>query len=140
VPKGQLSWTGKSRLAPNGVAEDKLAEVTARMSKAERRAFWIGVLLMDGAVTLDDVLRNWEPPAEEEPTPKRRLTVVRDPAAPCVCGRPRAARRPGARGPNPSTCETEECDKGRKALDNRRRYRDRPQAGPEAHADAEATV
>jgi hypothetical protein len=129
---GQLSNEAKSKLAPNAAAEDKLAQITSRMGSGERRAFWLGVLLLDGAVTLDDVLRAGQP---EMPAPRPALTLVpeREPKA-CVCGAPRAARAPGARGPHPSTCEQESCPAGRRALIQRAHYVRRHQPPAESES------
>jgi hypothetical protein len=117
---GQLSWEGRQKLAATPLAESKLGELTGRMSKGERRSFWLGVLLLDGAVSLDDALRRFEPiPHEEAPAPEveRRLHVVREVPTLCECGRPVRARR-SPTGKRPTCCDSDECPKGRKANKN----------------------
>lgn len=61
---GSVSAEGRNILGRTVADEAKLRRLVLLFPESERRAFWIGVLLRDMAVTVDQVLASLLPPEE----------------------------------------------------------------------------
>jgi hypothetical protein len=88
-----LSVAAWRALARTEVEEDTLRRWLAGVSAEERRAFWIGVLVVDGKTTMLDVLngvaRHGVPPAPPPPPPEPDPPKVRPVSVDCEwCGGP----------------------------------------------------
>lgn len=53
---GTMSAQGRSVMARSEADEDRLRQLLSLLPPAERRAFWLGALVRDGAVTVEQVL------------------------------------------------------------------------------------
>lgn len=78
---GLMSEAGRRIMARSELESGRLERFVNGLTKDERRAFWLGALLRDGAITITDVVRPAaQPPAVQSPK-LRSLSPVR----PAIC-------------------------------------------------------